>query len=35
MANQGPDELAKSTFLYTMVGTVIYIGVVVAFILYR
>ena len=35
MADQGPDELAKKTFVYTMLGTVIYIGVVFAFVLYR
>lgn len=35
MANQGPHELAKRTFIYTMVGTIIYIGVVFAFVLHR
>ncbi len=35
MSDQGPDELAKKAFVYTMVGTAIYIGVVFAFILHR
>jgi hypothetical protein len=35
VADQGPDQLAKKTFIYTMIGAAIYIGVVFAWILWR
>ena len=35
MSDENPDEVAKKTFVYTMLGTAIYVGVVFAFILFR